>query len=218
MRDTPPGRNPSRSGPSAQNILTQLAAGGVDVNRVQTLLYAAPLLGSISFRRQMKQLDARLAAAERCLGDAIELLTPIPGHCRPKQLVALRVLHKQIEAELQRHSQFPKISKVELRDWVIAWLAKELHRVGINEVNAGIATLLSAANIPSGGRDERGSDYGLAWSAAAVKQRRRRFEKNPLVVHKWPTLFDFPQPAVHDSTFWNELGRAFQAHPAGDKK
>lgn len=173
--------------PSVINLLAKLARRDVDVERIRTLLYAAPLLGGFKFRHELKELDQRLAVALGCLQDATNLLAQVPGRDRRWQAAALNLLRKAIEAELRRHKQFPKVGKIDLTDWIITYLARELSRVGIRDVNERIAEMLVAAKIPGGGRE------GCAWSAEAVKQRRTRFKKNPLVVHRWPALFS-PHP------------------------
>jgi hypothetical protein len=127
---------------------------------------------------------------------------------RLRRNLLLRLARKSLKEELHSHKQFPKVSDVDLTDWIITYLDRELGRVGIRTVNESIAEMLIAAEIPGGGRE------GCAWSAEAVKKRRDRFKKNPLAVRQWPALFR-PQPhpkAVFYEAMQEAFQKAFKSH------
>jgi hypothetical protein len=176
--------------PSVRRILAKLKSGGADADRVQRLLFVAPLLStkSFKFRTELKKFDRRLTSAQDHLRDAINLLKPVPAERRSMQLAMLEAIYGQITAELSRHSEFRKTSNVRVTDWLISWLARELNKVGLKEINKDIATLLNAAEVPGGGLGEDG------WSPEAVKKRRDRFALNPLAISRWPTLVGRLQP------------------------
>ena len=84
-------------------LLEQLARKGVNLKRVRTLLYAAPLMGSYKFRDDLDKLAEDLAAAKRHLDDLSSLLEPYPF--RPKQRIwtlgMVGWVRKQIEEQRQ---------------------------------------------------------------------------------------------------------------------
>src|SRR5271169_581753 len=71
-------------------LLDQMAGGGVDVERILTLLYVAPMLVCIRSRRDLDEFDKNLAAAECHLNKAADLLKPFPFPPRyHKRLLAM---------------------------------------------------------------------------------------------------------------------------------
>jgi hypothetical protein len=172
-------------------LLEELAEKGVDVERVRTMLYAAPLLGTIKYRHDLDKLDQNLAAAQRHLQDAANLLEPFPFEPRRRAwlLGALGFVRTQVEERQRLLRQWRSaFTTVQRTDLVIAWLAKELRRGGHRKINEELATLLTAAGVPGGERDETAN--GWAWSADIVDKRRDRLKGNPLVAMFWRGLFE----------------------------
>lgn len=58
-------------------------------------------------------------------------------------------------------------SRIDVTDYVIAWLVAQLEDKGTRTVNADVAALLTAAGVPNG--RSKGE-----WSAEAIKKRKRR--------------------------------------------
>jgi hypothetical protein len=176
--------------PGVEPILAKLVRGGVDVERARTLLYAAPLLGNINYRHGLKELDQRLAAAQLHLQDAANLLEPFPfpPQHKVRLLGLLETVRAQVEQQRRLYTEWrPAFTTIQQTNWVITWLGKELSGAGIRTVNESIATLLSAADVPGGDRDELA--FGWVWSAQTVKKRRARFRANPLMTLFFPALF-----------------------------
>jgi len=164
-------------------LLEQLARKGVNLKRVRTLLYAAPLMGSYKFRDDLDKLAEDLAAAKRHLDDLSSLLEPYPF--RPKQRIwtlgMVGWVRKQIEEQRQLLAEWRSaFSTIQVTDLMIAMVARDLERAGSRKVNEELATLLTAASVPGGTRDE--VTNGWAWDAATVHKRRARLKRKPVAV------------------------------------
>jgi hypothetical protein len=121
----------------------------------------------------------------------------------------LGALHKQIKTELHIHKQWPKVTHIDRIDLIIVWLANELSRSGISNVNASIAALLNAAEIP--GTHPNQWDE-CAWAPASIKKRLQRANKNPVLKSWWPKLFQPvppPRPDAFQDSFWESCQKAF---------
>ena len=164
-------------------LLKQLSSRGVDVERVQTLLYAAPFFGSIiSPRRDLNKLDADLAMVQRHLRDAANLLEPFPFEPQLHKwvLAMLGWVRTQVEERRGLFAQWKSAFTTVLgTDLIIALIAQDLERAGSRRVNEELATLLTAAAVPGGTRDKVAN--GWAWDATTVDKRRDRLKAKPLV-------------------------------------
>ena len=69
-------------------------------------------------------------------------------------------------------------STIHVTDLVIAIVARVLERAGSRRVDENLATLLTAAAVPGGTRDE--VKNGWAWDAATVHKRRDRLKRKPV--------------------------------------
>jgi hypothetical protein len=161
-------------------LLEQLSDKGVDVERVLTLLYAAPLMGSIKSRRDLDKLDENLATAQRHLDSAAKLLKSFPFSPRERNwtLGMLIWVRSQTEERRDRLADWRSaFTTIQMTDLIIAIIAKDLERAGSRRVNEELATLLTAAAVPGGTRDKVAN--GWAWDAATVDKRRDRLKTKP---------------------------------------
>ena len=161
-------------------LLEQLASKDVDVKQVRTLLYAAPLLGSIKIRHTLDKLDGNLAAVQRHLDGAANLLKPFPF--RPQQrnwvLGMLGCVHDQVDEHRRLLAEWRgAFTSIQTSDLIIAMMAQDLERAGSRRVNEELATLLTAAAVPGGTRDR--FTKGWAWDATTVNKRRVRLKRKP---------------------------------------
>lgn len=164
-------------------LMVHLSGKGVDVERVKTLLYAAPFFGGIKSRHELAKLEDDLVTVQRYLDGADKLLRPFPFLPRKHTLV-LGMLgcvrtqvadHRQLLAEWRR-----AFATIQMTDLIIAMIARDLERAGSRRVNEELATLLTAAAVPGGARDE--FTNGWAWDAPTVHKRRNRLKRKPLAV------------------------------------
>jgi hypothetical protein len=161
-------------------LLEQLASKGVDVEKVRTLLYAAPLMGSIRFRADFDKLDEDLATAQRHLDGAVNVLKPFPFFPRKRNWILgmLGWVGAQVEEHRHLFAEWrPALTTVQFTDLIIAIIARDLKRAGSRRVNEELATLLTAAAVPGGTRDR--FTKGWAWDAATVDRRRKRLKRKP---------------------------------------
>ena len=164
-------------------LMEQLASKGVDVEQVRTLLYAAPFFGGIKSRRELEKLDDDLATVQRHLDGAANLLKPFPFLPRKRTLVLgmLGWVRTQVADHRQRLAEWRRaFATIQMTDLIIAMIARDLERAGSRRVNEELATLLTAAAVPGGARDE--FTNGWAWDAATVHKRRDRLKRKPLAV------------------------------------
>ena len=164
-------------------LLEQLAGKGVDVKQVRTLLFAAPLMGPMKPRRDLDKLDKNLAAVQQHLDGATNLLEPFPFSPRKRNwmLGMLGYVHKQVDEQRHLFAEWRSaLTTVQLTDLIIAIIAQDLERAGSRRINEELATLLTAASVPGGARDEVAN--GWAWDAATVDKRRDRLKTKPFAV------------------------------------
>ena len=161
-------------------LMERLAGKGVDVKRVRTLLYAAPLLSSIKCRRDLDKLDENLATAQRHLDGATNLLKSYPFSPQERNwtLGILGWVRTRTEKHRHRLAEWRSaFTTIQTTDLMIAIIARDLERAGTRRVNEDLATLLTAAAVPGGTRDE--VTNGWAWDAATVHKRRVRLKRKP---------------------------------------
>lgn len=161
-------------------LLEQLASKGVDVKQVRTLLYAAPLLGSIKSRRDLDKLDESLAVVQRHIDGAANLLKSFPFSPQERIWILgmLGWVRKRTEEHRHHFAEWRSaFTTIQPTDLIIAMIAQDLERAGTRKVNEELATLLTAAAVPGGTRD--GVTNGWAWDAATVHKRRNRLKRKP---------------------------------------
>ncbi len=159
-------------------LLEQLASKEVDVKRVRTLLYAAPLLGGIKSRRALDKLVKNLAAVQRHLDAAANLLRPFPYSPKERTWILGMLGWVRTRTEEHRHRLAEwrsAFTTIQTTDLIIAMIANDLETAGSRRVNEDLATLLTAAAVPGGTRDE----FGWIWDAATVDKRRDRLKTKP---------------------------------------
>jgi len=178
--------------PGIPEMMNQLASKGVDVERVRTLLYAAPILGGIKTRADLDNLDQKLAETQRHLESAAKLLDPYPFRPRQHVLVvgAVRCAGSQVQEQRDMLAKFrSSFTTIQMTDVITEIIAQDLERAGSRKVNEDLATLLTAASVPGGTRDEVANLW--AWDAATVDKRRDRLKRNPIaVLGPYRRLFD----------------------------
>lgn len=188
-------------------LMERLSGKGVDVERFRTLLYAAPFFGAIKSRSDLAKLDEDLAAILRYLDGADKLLKPFPFS--PRQHTWVLGMLGCVRTQVADHRHLLAESRsafttIQVTDLIIAIIAQDLERAGSRRVNEELATLLTAAAVRGGTRDEVAN--GWAWDAAAVDKRRDRLKAKPVAAlgpfrrlfknvnieklsKKYPTLF-----------------------------
>src|ERR1035438_5161530 len=114
-------------------LLEALASKGVDVKQVRTLLYAAPLLGSIKVRRDLDNLVKNLAAVQRHLEAAANLLKPFPFSPKERTWILgmLGWLRTQTEEHRHRLAEWRRaFTTIQTTDLIIAMIAQDLEHAG----------------------------------------------------------------------------------------
>ncbi|MGO9520252.1 MAG: hypothetical protein ACLPND_24710 [Candidatus Korobacteraceae bacterium] len=161
-------------------LMERLAGKGVDVKRVRTLLYAAPLLSSIKCRRDLDKLDENLATVQRHVDGATNLLKSYPFSPQERSLTLgiLGWVRRRTEKHRHRLAEWRSaFTTIQMTDLTIAMIAQDLKHAGSRRVNEELATLLTAAAVPGGTRDR--FTKGWAWDAATINKRRVRLKRNP---------------------------------------
>jgi hypothetical protein len=161
-------------------LLASLEAGGVDTQRMRKLLYAAPMLGAINPRRDLDKMRKDLVATERHLEVAYDLLESVPFRKAQRTWILgmLLCVRGQV-ADYQRllGSWRGALGSVQFTDLAIAIIALNLEKIGSRRINEDLATLMTAAAVPGGTRDE--IINGWAWDAATIHKRRDRLKGKP---------------------------------------
>ena len=138
------------------------------------------LWAASSFGVTWHKLDKDLAVVQRHLDGVDKLLKPFP--CSPQErnliLGMLGWVRKRSEKHRHRFAEWRSaFGTIQTTDLIIAMIAHDLERAGRRRVNEELATLLTAAAVPGGTRDE--VTNGWAWDAATVHKRRVRLKRKP---------------------------------------